>query len=121
MGFWSILWEIARVVVPHTAPHVARAVADRTRERRLAREPQPDQPSTKDLAGAMAYLEKRLSVAEERAGAAEDKASQAEEKLALAEARMAEKWALAAKLLLALLIWNVVITAILIYMLIARR
>jgi len=121
MGFWSILWEIARVVVPHTAPHVARAVADRTRERRAARVPEPDQPSAKDLASAISYLEKRLSAAEERAAAAEEKASLAEEKLVLAEARMADKWALAAKWMLALLIWNAVITAILIYVLIARR
>jgi hypothetical protein len=121
MGFWTILWEIAKAVAPHTAPHVVRAVTDRARERRAAREPEPQHPSREDLAGAISYLERRLSAAEERAAAADDKASLAEEKLALAEARMADKWTLAARWMLALLAWNVVITAILIYVLIARR
>lgn len=121
MGFWGILWEITKAVVPHTAPHVVRAVADRGRERRAARQPEVQQPSPEDLAGAISYLERRLSAAEERAATADDKASLAEERLALAEARMADKWALAAKWMLALLAWNAVLTGILIYLLIVRK
>src|SRR5260370_22583277 len=115
MGFWGIVWEIAKAVAPHTAPDGARAVADRARERRAARGPELQQPSPQDLSGAISYLEKRLSAAEERAAAADDKASLAEERLALAEARMADKWALAARWMLALLAWNAVITGVLIY------
>ena len=121
MGFWTILWEIAKAVAPHTAPHVVRVVTDRARERRAARELEPQQPSREDLAGAISYLEKRLSAAEERAAAAEDKASLAEQRLALAEARMADKWTLAARWVLALLIWNAVTTAIVIYLLFTRH
>jgi hypothetical protein len=120
VGFWTILWEITKVMAPHTAPHVVRAVAERG-NRRSAREAGPAQPSAKDLANAISYLENRLSAAEERAATAEDKAAVMEEKLALAEARMADKWALAAKWMLALLAWNAVITGILIYLLFARR
>jgi len=121
MGFWSILWEIARAVAPHTVPHVARAVADRTIERGTVRRPDVQQPSPGDLANAISYLENRLSATEERAAAADDKASLAQERLALAEARMADKWTLVARWLVALLVWNAVLTGVLIYLLFARR
>src|SRR5262249_51770134 len=120
MGFWSILWEIARVVAPHTVPHVARAVADRTRERRSPR-PEVQQPSAGDLANAISYLENRLSAAEEQAAAADDRALAAAERLALAEARMADRWTLVARWLLALVIWNAVLTGVVVYLLFARR
>jgi hypothetical protein len=121
VGFWTILWEIARAVVPHTAPHVVRAVADRNKERRAAREKDPNQPSAGDLAGAISYLDQRLSAAEEHAAAAGERAAAAEERLAVAEAQMADKWAAAGKWMIALLAWNLVITGLVIYLLFARR
>ncbi len=105
MGLWGVLWELARAVVPHAAPHVARAVADAAKERRAASEAArtPPQPSNQDLASALDYLEQRLSAAEERAAAAE-------QKLSLAEARMADQWAIARKWAIALLAWNALVT-----------
>lgn len=108
MGLWGILLEIARAVVPHAAPHVARAVVDAAKERRAAGEAgrtlPSAQPSNESLAGALVYLEQRLSAAEERAATAE-------QRLALAEAEMADKWAYARKWAIGLLVWNALVTA----------
>jgi hypothetical protein len=120
MGFWGVLWELARVVVPHAAPHVARAVADAAKERRAASEAARTltvpQPRNEDLAAALSDLEHRLSIAEERAEAAE-------QKLSLAEARMADQWAAARKFAILLLVWNAAVTVAMITLLVvvARR
>jgi hypothetical protein len=120
MGLWGVLLEIAKAVVPHAAPHVARAVVDAAKDRRaaseLARTPESLQPTNADLAAALNYLEQRLS-------AAEDRAATAEQKLALAEARMADQWAMARKWAIALLAWNGAVTAALVWLviLLARR
>lgn len=116
MGLWGLLFEVVKAVVPHTAPHVARAVVNAAKERREARTLPGTQPSNESLAGAISYLEQRLSAAEERAAAAE-------QRLSLAEARMADKWASARKWGIALLAWNAVVTAGLIYLalVMARR
>jgi len=120
MGFWGVLWELAKLVVPHTAPHVARVVTERARERHVGRPEEPRGPSTEDLAGAISFLEKRLSESEDRAAAAEEKASQMEDKLSAAEARFAQRWAVAGRWMIGLLVWNVLLTGLLIYLL-ARR
>lgn len=121
MGFWGVLWELARAVVPHAAPHVARAVADAARERRAASEASRTltlpQPSNENLAAGLSDLEHRFSLAEERAAAAE-------ERLALAEERMASQWAAARKWFIILLSWNAAVTValiVLIVLLLARR
>jgi hypothetical protein len=111
MGFWGVLLELARAVVPHAAPHVARAVVDAAKERRAAsaagNSRSVDQPSNESLAEAISYLERRLSVVEE-------KASELEEKFLAAEARMAKRWEDARKLAIGVIAWNAVVTALLI-------
>jgi hypothetical protein len=120
MGLWGVLFEIAKAVVPHAAPHVARAVVDAAKDRRAAGETARTQdalqPTNADLAAALNYLEQRLSAAEERAATAE-------QQLTLAEARMADQWATARKWAIALLVWNGAVTAGLIWLviLLARR
>jgi hypothetical protein len=120
MGIWGVLWELARAVVPHAAPHVARAVADRAKERRAvgdgARTLTVPQPSNETLAAALSDHERRLSDAEERAAATE-------QKLDLTEARMADQWLAARKWAMILIAWNAVVTVALIVLIImlARR
>src|SRR5215472_4896199 len=124
MGLWGVLWEIFKVVVPHTAPHVARAVTRQTAgiaERRA-------QAAAKEIAQGFATMEERLAAAEEKAAAAESSAAAAEERaaaaddrLAQAQAQMAEQWNAVRKWMLALLVWNAALTAVLIYVLVARR
>jgi hypothetical protein len=120
MGIWGVLWELARAVVPHAAPHVARAVADAAKERRaaseVARTLTVPQPSNEDLAAALSDLEHRFSMAEDRAVAAE-------QKLAQAEARMTEQWAEGRKWAIVFLAWNAAVTVALIVLgiVLARR
>ncbi|HEY6271270.1 MAG TPA: hypothetical protein VIX19_04650 [Terriglobales bacterium] len=111
--------EIAKAVVPHAAPHVARAVVDAAKDRRAADAARADvslQPTNQNIADALTYLEQRLSSADE-------KAAVAEQKLSLAEARMADRWATARKWAIVLLVWNTLTTAALIVLitLLARR
>jgi hypothetical protein len=121
MGLWGVLWEIFKVVVPHTAPHVARAVRGRQTagiaERRA-------QAAAIEIAQGIATMEERLAAAEEKAAAAESSAAAAEERAAAAEDRLAlaqTQWNAVRKWMLALVVWNAALTAILIYVLMARR
>jgi hypothetical protein len=125
MGLWGVLWEILKAVGPHAAPHVARAVRDRQTsgiaERRA-------QAAAKEIAQGFATMEERLAAAEEKAAAAEtsaavaeERAAAAEDRLAQAQAQIVEQWNAVRKWMLALLVWNAVLTAILIYVLVARR
>src|SRR5262249_14918449 len=125
MGLWGVLWEIFKVVVPHTAPHVARAVRDRQTAGLAQRRAQA---AAKEIAQGFATMEERLAAAEEKAdaaerssAAAEERAAAAEGKLALALAQSAGRWNAVRKWMLALLVWNAVLTAILIFLLVARR
>jgi hypothetical protein len=116
MGLWGVLFEIAKAVVPHAAPHVARAVVDAAKDRRAAaneieRSQDGPQPTAADVAAALIYLERRLS-------AAEDRAAVVEQKLSLSEARMADQWATARKWAIALLAWNGVVTVALIWLIV---
>lgn len=121
MGFWGVLFELARAVVPHAAPHVARAVVDAAKERRAnaaGAGPRPaDQPGNESLLEALSYLDQRITIAEGRA-------AEAEEKLLAAERQMTERWEYARKLAIGLIAWNGVVTATLIalviYMLVRR-
>lgn len=121
MGFWGVLWELARAVVPHAAPHVARVVVDAAKERRAAnassRQTSAAQPTNESLADAIAYLEQRLTVAEE-------KSTEWENKFLDAEKQMAERWQSARKVVSALIIWNACVSAALIalivYMMVRR-
>lgn len=109
MGFWGVLFELARAVVPHAAPHVARAVVDAAKERRgtAAGSRSADQPTNQSLAEALSYLDHRITIAEGRA-------AEAEEKLLAAERQMAERWEYARKLAIGLMAWNGIVTAALI-------
>jgi hypothetical protein len=115
MGFWGVLLELARAVVPHAAPHVARAVVARAKERRAASESAsletPNQPSNESLASAISYLEKRLAAAEEKAAAVEEQ-MRAQERYAL------DRWNKARKLFIGLMVWNAAATAALIAVLV---
>jgi hypothetical protein len=111
MGLWGVLLEIARAVVPHAAPHVARAVADAAKERRAASEAARTRPSAEDLAGALSYLDQRLA-------AVEEKAATAEQRLSLAEAERTEERAIARKWFIGFIVWSALVTAALIYVII---
>jgi hypothetical protein len=120
MGLWGILFELARAVVPHAAPHVARAVVDAAKERRggAYQRPQPaNQPSNESLATAITDLERRLTIAE-------DRASDAEEELQAAHREIAEQWQRARKIAVGLIVWNGVFTltliGIVIYLLVRK-
>lgn len=121
MGFWGVLLELARAVVPHAAPHVARAVVDAAKERRAAssgaNSSRAAQPTNETLAEAINYLERRLN-------AADEKTAELDERLAASQRETAARWQSARKLVLALIGWNVGITAaligVVIYILIRR-
>src|SRR5579864_6090133 len=114
MGFWGVLLELARAVVPHAAPHVARAVVDRAKERRAAsdsaRREEPNQPSNESLASAISYLEQRLAAAEEKTGAVE-------ERMRAQERHVTDRWNKAKRLFIGLIVWNAAVTAALIVVL----
>ena len=118
MGLWGVLWEILKAVGPHAAPHVARAVNER---RAAHKAEQRVQAVAHNMAEGLATLEERVAAAETQSVAAEERAVAAEEKLSLAQSQMAEQWTATRKWMLALLVWNAVLTAILIYVLVARR
>jgi len=125
MGLWGVLWEILKAVGPHAAPHVARAVRGRQTAGIADRRAQA---AAKELAQGFATMEERLAAAEEKAAAAEssataaeERAAAAEDRLAQAQAQMAAQWNAVRKWMLALLVWNAALTAVLIYVLVARR
>jgi hypothetical protein len=118
MGLWGVLWEIFKVVAPHTAPHVAQAVKER-RAAGLAE--QRANAVAQEIAHEFTTLEERIAAAELKAAASEARAADAEEKLSLLQTQMAGRWATMRIWALALLAWNAVITAVLVYLLAARR
>lgn len=121
MGFWGVLWEIVKAVGPHAAPHVARAVAGRKPVAIADRRAQSAVEKISYVARGLATAEERLAAAEARAEAADrnasdaiDRAAAAEEKLSQALARSAERWSAVRKRMLVLLVWNALITGVLI-------
>ena len=118
MGLWGVLWEIFKVAAPHAAPHVARAV----KEHRAAGLAEPRANAVaQEIAHEFTTLEERIAAAELKAAASEARAADAEEKLSLLQTQMAGRWATMRIWALALLAWNAVITAVLVYLLAARR
>lgn len=122
MAFWGVLLELARAVVPHAAPHVARVVVDAARERRAAstgagRTQTVNQPTNESLAEAITYLDRRI-------GTSEEKFSELEQRLLEAETQTAARWEHIRKLIIGLIAWNGVVTAALIalivYLLVRR-
>ena len=128
MGFWGVLWEIVKAVGPHAAPHVARAVAGRKPVAIADRRAQAAAERMSHMAQGLATIEERLEAAEAKAEIADrnaaeaaERAAAAEEKLSQALAQSAERWNAARMWMLALLAWNVVITAVVIYLAVRRR
>ena len=128
MGLWGVLWGILKAVGPHAAPHVARAVTGR---KTIDIAEQRAQAAAKEMAEGLATMEERLFAAEERAASAErsaadagERAAAAEDALLRAQAQFAEQMKAMRKWMLAFLIWNCLITAILIiyaFVAMARR
>jgi hypothetical protein len=115
MGLWSVLFEIVRAVVPHAAPHVTRAVVNAAKERRAARDAgEIEVPSNQDLASLLASLERRVTLAEMRTAAAE-------QELETTQSEFARKWNSARTWVIALLAWNALLTALTIYLFVARK
>jgi hypothetical protein len=119
MGLWSVLFEIVKTAASHAAPHVARGAVDIARERMSANKSEPQ--GSGPLEQLNAQLNQVLSEFDQRLVAAEQRALAAEESLAGLRVDWTRKWASARIWIIALLCWNVVITGIAIYLLIARR
>jgi hypothetical protein len=125
MGLWGVLWEIVKAIGPHAAPHVARAMTQRkTAAAEVARR---TRAAVEEVAQEFTTLEQRVAAAEARAIAAEsssiaaeDRAAAAEEKLALTQAQIADQWTKARKWFIAVVVWNAVVTAVLIVLLFRR-
>ncbi|HJT54780.1 MAG TPA: hypothetical protein VJ848_13075 [Candidatus Angelobacter sp.] len=115
MGLWSVLFEIVKTAASHAAPHVARSAVDLARERMSANKPGPQGPDP------VAQLNQVLTEFDQRLAAAEQRAVAAEEILAALREDWTRKWASARIWIIALLSWNLAMTAIAIYLLIARR
>ena len=127
MGLWGVLWEIFKTVGPGAAPHLARAL---TGHRSIDLAEKRAQAAAQEMAEDLATMEERLSAAEERATSAERSAAAAEERsaaaenaLSRAEAQLVEQRKVTGKWMLALLIWNCLITGTLVYLAVemARR
>lgn len=118
MGLWSVLFEIVKTAATHAAPHVARGAVDIARERMNAKsEPAGSGP----LDELNAQLNQVFSEFDQRLAAAERRAQAAEEGLAGLREEWTRKWASARIWIIALLCWNIVITGLAIYLLIARK
>jgi hypothetical protein len=114
MGLWGVLWEIVKAVVPHTAPHVARAITDAAKDRRVAAQAGLQSAAVDDLHGRVELLEQHLQAAEQRAAAAEIK-------LGAYLDDFSRKWESGRKWIIALLAWNALVTAILLFLLFRHR
>lgn len=115
MGLWGVLFEIVKTAATHAAPHVARGAVDLARERMNANksDPQPPDP-VEQLNRVFSEFDQRISAAEQRAAAAE-------ERLAAVQQDWTKKWTSARTWIIALLGWNTAVTALVIYLLVARR
>lgn len=114
MGLWGVLWEIVKAVAPHTVPHVARAVTNAARDRRAEEQSRLPTAPTDDLYSRMESLEQRLEAAQKRAAAAEIR-------LAAYLDEFSRKWDSGRKWIIALLAWNALVTAALLFLLFRHR
>jgi hypothetical protein len=114
MGLWGVLIDILKTAATHAAPHVAKSAVDMARERMAANDGARAGAATGDLNNVLAAFDQRVTVAEQRAAAAE-------EQLTAVQEFFARKWASARIWVIALLVWNGLLTGLLIYLLVARR
>ena len=115
MGLWGVLIDILKTAATHAAPHVAKSAVDLARERMAANDiARQGIGNFEELSNALAELDQRTAVAEQRAAAAE-------EHLTSLQVYFARKWASARIWLIALLVWNGLLTGLLIYLLVTRR
>jgi hypothetical protein len=115
MGFWSLLADIARVVVPHAAPHVAKGIVDAAKERMGTNAANRNATAVSDeVSQTLAAIQDKLSAIEEKLSAAEARALAAEAENARQQERL-KIW------LLVLLGWNLVLTIVVIYLSFFRR
>jgi hypothetical protein len=113
MGLWGVLWEIVKAVAPHTVPHVARAMTNAAKDRRVEQARLPAAP-VDDLYGRVDSLEQRLEAAERRAATAEMR-------LAAYLDEFSRKWESSRKWIIALLAWSALLTAALLFLLFRHR
>jgi hypothetical protein len=115
MGLWGVLLEIVKTAASHAAPHVARSAVDMARERMNANKAEPQGPDpVEQLNRVLAEFDQRIAAAEQRAIAAE-------EQLGVAQGNWMRRWASARMWIITLLCWNMVVSALVIYLLLARR
>lgn len=115
MGLWGVLIDILKTAASHAAPHVAKSAVDMARERMAANKADPQATNAVDQLHAV------LSGLDQRVAAAEQRAAAAEEQLTAVQEYFARKWASARVWVIALLAWNALLTALLIYLFVARR
>jgi hypothetical protein len=115
MGLWGVLIDILKTAATHAAPHVAKSAVDMARERMNANKADPQAANpVEQLNAILAGFDQRISAAEQRAAAVETQLTALQE-------FFARKWASARVWMIALLCWNAVLTALLIYLLVAHR
>jgi negative regulator of replication initiation len=114
MGLWGVLFEIVKTAASHAAPHVARSAVDMARERMNARAEPQSRDAVEQLNRVLAEFDQRIAAEEQRAVAAE-------RELLVAQEDWARKWASARVWIISLLCWNLAITALVLYLVFARR
>ncbi len=115
MGLWGVLLDIVKTAATHAAPHVARSAVDMARERMNANRVEPqDTEAIEQLRQLFSEFDRRIAAAEERATAAE-------ERLAQWQQDWDRKWASARVWVIALLVWNALLTGLAIYLAVARH
>ena len=115
MGLWAVLLDIVKTAATHAAPHVARSAVDMARERMNANRVEPQD------ADALEQLKQLFSEFDQRIAAAEERAAEAENRLLRWQQEWDRKWASARIWVLALLIWNALLTGLAIYLVVGRR
>ncbi|HET6935248.1 MAG TPA: hypothetical protein VFI72_10440 [Candidatus Angelobacter sp.] len=115
MGLWGVLLEFVRTAATHAAPHVAKSAVEMARERMGANRPEAQNGDPlEQLNQVFAAIDQRFSAAEQRAAAAE-------EQLATVQEHFARTWDSARIWVIGLLVWNAVLTGLLVYLLVVRK
>jgi len=115
MGFWGLLADIARVLAPHAAPHVAKGIVN------VAKDRIGPSNASKRAEETSAELGRQISTLQERLSAAEDRAAAAEARTIAGEAELAAQQEQFRKWLIVLLSWNVVMTIVVIVLFFLRK
>ena len=115
MGLWGVLLELVKTAATHAAPHVARSAVDMARERMNANRVEPqDADAIEQLKQLFFDFDQRIAAAEQRAIAAEERLSQWQQD-------WDRKWASARIWVVALLVWNALLSGLAIYLAVAHR